>query len=309
MLTVLIIETVPKAKNPIDAHVRNSIALKNELIKSGLKVDILFSEERSTFHQKKYDVILISYATPYPNIKGLNKIVAENKNTAWGGITNEYNLTPNGFAHKIFTNHKSFLLANYDIGVKKYKCFDEAKTANLNLLLYKDYPPIKKKYDFIYYGTYRTGREEYFNRYLQSPVYLSTSSKNHKKFKHIGCTAKPIGKFVWEAPALNKFRYSLYFEDEFTHDNFNNLANRFYESLGANCVILFDKNCKETLKRSGVKDYTEYLISNIDDLERFSADDYDQLITAQSTWKRDILEQKNKMISNVVDILTTQAKR
>tara|TARA_R100001594_G_scaffold39348_2_gene70965 strand:+ start:1416 stop:2384 length:969 start_codon:yes stop_codon:yes gene_type:complete len=304
MLSVLIIETVPRSKNPIDAHVRNAISLKNELINLGLKVDLLFSEEKSTFNQKKYDVILISYASPYPDIKGLDKIFSYNKNSVWGWLINEYNIAPNGFAWKIFSKCKSFLLANYDVGVKKYKCFDKAFTENLNLLLYKEFRPIEKKYNFIYYGTYRTGREKYFKKYLQLPVYLSTSTKNHKKFKHIGCTAKPITKFSWQSPALNKFRYSLYFEDEFTHDNFNNLANRFYESLGSNCVILFDKNCENTLKRSGLKNYKDYIIENVRDLDKYNANNYKKFLLEQSIWKSEIVKQKNKMIKNVADTLT-----
>ena len=69
MASILIIETVPRAKNPIDAHVRNALAFKTELEARGHTVDLLFIQENSKRYQKKYDIIFVSYATQYQNPK------------------------------------------------------------------------------------------------------------------------------------------------------------------------------------------------------------------------------------------------
>ena len=73
MASILIIETVPRAKNPIDAHVRNALAFKTELEARGHLVDLLFIQENSRRYQKKYDVIFVSYATQYPFIHEMDK--------------------------------------------------------------------------------------------------------------------------------------------------------------------------------------------------------------------------------------------
>ena len=303
MASLLIIETVPRAENPIDAHVRNAIAIQKELKKLGHTVDLLFINENSRRFQKKYDVVMVSYGTQFPFIHELDKIEEINKDSAWGWLTNEYNLSPNGMFYKIFKKTSSFLLCNYEIGAVKYNCFDRTYSVNLNTLLFNDMPKTKKTKDFIYYGTYRTDREKYFKKYLQDDVYLSTSTKNHKKFMHIGCTAKPIMKFSWNKPALLNFRYSLYIEDSFTHNNFNNLANRFYESLACSCVILFDKSCLATLKQAGLTDYEQFLISSTEDLKRFNEKNYDDLLKIQQKWKEIVILDKVKTTYTISEII------
>ena len=62
MASLLIIETLPRAENPIDAHVRNVIAIQKELKKLGHTVDVLFINENSRRFQKKYYVVMVSMA-------------------------------------------------------------------------------------------------------------------------------------------------------------------------------------------------------------------------------------------------------
>jgi hypothetical protein len=309
MHNILIIETVPKAVNPIDAHVRNALAIQTELKKLSFNVDILYINENSKRFQKKYDLVLVSYATQFPLIHELEKIEEINKDSIWGWLTNEYNLAPNGQFFKIFKKTSSFMLSNYELGAVKFSCFKRYYSVNLNTLLFDEKPVTLKTHDFIYYGTYRPNREQYFKKYFTNQVYLSTSTKNHKKFLHIGSKAKPIAKFGWKKPALLNFRYSLYIEDEFTHKHFNNLANRFYESLACHCVLLFDKTCANTLNQTQLVDYEQFLINGAEDLQRYNASNYQELLNIQKQWKNNVLFERNNTIKQISDIFTNEIKQ
>jgi hypothetical protein len=306
MANILIIETVPRNNNPIDAHVRNAIAIQKGLRSKGHHVDLLFTEENSKKYQKKYDLIFASYGTQYPLIHELDQIEEKNTDTIWSWITNEYNLKPNSMFVNIFKRRKSFLLCNYEIGAVRFNYFQNQYSVNLNTLLFLDAPKCKKSLDFIYYGTYRPNREIYFKKYLTDKVYLSTSTKNHKKFLHIGVKSKPLKKFSWQTPALLNFRYSLYIEDVFSHNNFNNLANRYYESLGCRCVLLFDKSCINTLIKAKLLNYEQFIISSSDDYNKFNADNYESLLSIQSTWRDNVYIEQQNTLNQIDNIITKE---
>jgi hypothetical protein len=149
------------------------------------------------------------------------KLIAENnKKAKFYFIANEYTITA---AYTFLKDKDLTFIANWE---------EEGKiTLNLNLLFAKNATELKDKlYDCIYYGTFRTDRAEYCKEYLKEDLYLSTTSKNFKKYRHIGCSAKLIKKLSWEEnkETLNLFKYQLYIEDKHTHTVFNNLANRYY---------------------------------------------------------------------------------
>jgi hypothetical protein len=308
MASILIVETVPRAKNPIDAHVRNAIAIKTVLEERGHSVDLLFVGENSQRFQKKYDVIFVSYATQYPFIHEIEKIEEKNVDTPWGWITNEYNLRPNAFAYTIFKRRRAFLLCNYALGSVKFACFDAEYSVNLNVLLFKMLPVSKKTHNLIYYGTYRKDREVYFRKYFNENLYLSTSAKNHKKFLHIKCKSKPIGKIEWNKPLLQAFRYSLYIEDPFTHNHFNNLANRFYESLACQSVLLFDQSCINTLKLAGLTNYEPFILKTSEDVLKYDEKNYQELLNIQFEWKTKIIEQREKIIVEIENVILEEIK-
>lgn len=97
-------------------------------------------------------------------------------------------------------------------------------------------------------------------------------------------------------------------EDAFTHDNFNNLANRFYESLGAGCVVLFDKGCINTLEQAGLKNYKEFIIDSKKDLLAFKNKNFTKLLKKQEVWKADIRKQKKNVIKEIEKILIKEVK-
>lgn len=302
-MKILIIETAARSANPIDAHVRNSIEIKKGLIELGHKCDLLFINDRCDNYGSNYDLILVSYATFYPIYDNMEDLLDRNEQARLGWVTNEYNLNPNGMFFKRFKKQGAFMLSNFDVDSVTFSCFKNYHSVNLNLFLYKEFESVKKTEDFIYYGTFRVDRQEYFKKYLNSDVFVSTSTKNMKKYKHIGCTPRYIKKLNWKNPLIRRFKYSLYIEDTFTHDNFNNLANRFYESLGAGCVVLFDKGCINTLEQAGIKGYKDFIIDSEEDLLKFKNKNFTKLLEKQEIWKVDIRKQKAKVIKEIEKIL------
>jgi hypothetical protein len=210
--------------------------------------------------------------------------------------------------YKYFKDRGAFLLCNYTLGAVKFSCFDSKHSVNLNTLLYRDFTPKPKKHDFIYYGTFREDRKKYFKKYLNKPVIVSTSSKNMKKYRHHGCDPYFTNKINWRAPILSMFRYSLYIEDEFTHNNFNNLANRFYESVGAKAIVLFDESCINTLEKSEIENYQDHIVSDHKELLSFDKRKYKTMLKNQADWRQSIIELAEETADIIESVLRVECK-
>lgn len=290
-MNIAIIEPYNKKKlnfnNAIDAHLRNSIVLSKYLGADLLCVERDFINALN----KKYDVLILGYASHYAPFQLIRKLQENNPEARKIVLSNEYNVNSyvGGFRpydlianYKIATNTKSVL--------KQY-------FLNLNLLLAKcsnSYATTNKKYDCIYYGTFRINRSDYFKKYLKEDIYLSTSPKNFKKYKHIGCNPKYINKLSWinKKETLNLFKYQLYIEDVNTHENFNHLANRYYEAGFCNNVVFFDANCINTINKSELNYYKDlvefYTVNSYEDLQNKIKEcnkDFGKHLAIQKSWR------------------------
>ena len=291
----------------IDAHLRNAFELAKIL-----GADVIASQSdyiRVLKNQRKYDVLILNYSTNYMPFAIMQKFVESQGDAMRVRISNEYD---HSATWAYFIRSPYHYIANYEVQMCKTNVITH-NTINLNLLLAgTPNPAVEKKYEAIYYGTFRKDRSIYFKRYLQEGVIVSTSPKNVRKFHALGCKPKYIDKLRWSSrgETLNLFKYSLYIEDEFTHTNYNHLANRFYEALRCNVVTLFDVNCMETITRSGLKIDERMIIDDVDDVRKLISDNaYDELMSLQKQYTHDVLVEKRQFAQDIRTLINDLYER
>lgn len=295
---MIIINSTKLSENTITAHSRNAIILSREL-----NIPLISTkEEIEALNVHKYKYFIVSGSGFYPETAAIEKEIRKNENAVLVWLNNEYSTSPNSEYARLMKDIESFSVSNIKT---KY----EGLITNLNTLIYNEpNPVINKKYDCIYYGTYRPGRRLYFQKYLQDNfIYLSSSAKNLKKYKFLaGANALWCSKLNWEKgkETLNLFKYSLYIEDEFTHNNYNYLANRFYECLMCNVVQFFDVNCKNTIEKSGIEFDDYFYVSSLENLkEKIKNDNFEKSLEFQKKWNEKALEERNEVIKLIKEIL------
>lgn len=262
-------------------------------------------KELRYYYKQPIETILIPYSfNVCSNLKSkelfLNYYIKEE--TKFYRLFNEYNLSEMSFIGKaIEQKGGAHYIVNYEkINKKNVLSWN---IINLNCILFEPLEIETKKRipEIIYWGTFRTYRQKYFNEYL-SEVILSTSKKSHSKFYLNGINAKRIIKpinITSHNNILTQFGFSLYIEDTKTHTNYNFPANRFYESLKYGLVQLFDINCKNTFDKYGL-DISRYIISNKEELkEKICKMNYQDEWKIQKEWRdlvlRDIKETNKKL--------------
>jgi len=315
MKKVAILEIYPNKKldknKVIDAHLRNSILLEDIL-----DADLLCIEnEYAQALKKSYDVLILPYASFYAPFKLIAKLCENNPDARKIIISNEYNMCQTIGSFK----PPYEVIANYEKCQIKKEHVNAFHFLNLNLLLTR--PPnvlSNKKYDCLYYSTFRPNRKEYMKKYLREDIWLSTSSKNFKKFLNEGCTSKLTKKLDWQKrkETLNLFRYSLYLEDDFTHTTFNNLANRWYEAGFCNCVVFFDANCKNTILKSEIGDYWSeiefYLVNSYKELQnkiKICNENFAHHLETQKSWRKNEMNLREEMIDNLYEIIHLEKRK
>jgi hypothetical protein len=198
------------------------------------------------------------------------EILTKNPNARYVWLVNDHDIEDNQLLRYGVINHglkydmicnnprsgyRHWIL-NKNIAGKKLNDFIiEWLTVNLNSLIMDTRNPTNPadKDGIIYYGTYRKHRQVSFEKFLTEGVSLSCSPKNVKKFQAINCNCTYVDKLSWKKNEedLRKYKYSIYIEDLHTHSNYAFLANRFYESLMNDVVMLFDAGCENTIKNCG----------------------------------------------------------
>ena len=297
MTTNLIIESIGR---PIEkdfsktsvAHARNAVILSDII-----GADIITGDRDIAITVgKSYDNIICSYASPYMKYKKLIQVVRDNPQAKLWWLVNDHDLEDNILLRNVLKetsgNRKINMICNnarecYRGWILRKKMYDtngdymgvlddfivEWHTLNLNALIFSYVLPLdiaKKRLKCVYYGTMRKWRLDDLLQYQHAGLALSTTTKTQKKFIEKGVDqCRMTGKLSWERgkETLEKYRCSLYVEDEHTHDHYAHMANRFYEGLMCNTITLFDKKCIKTIEKSNFDIDPKYIIDGVYDLK------------------------------------------
>jgi hypothetical protein len=291
-------------------NIRNMMQLSN-------LIDAKYYYNTAMLNNEKFDIIIFGFGSISSEINKTSDFVKRSgvKKIFWLVGEYEQSMNPALFYSCEKTGLKFETIQNFDIKAKSFgsKCIKK-NILNINLLISKPVNGlISKKYDCIYYSRWRPGRAKYLKEYLQQCIYFSTDNKNFKQHKHIGCNPKNIAKLSWieGKETLNLFRYSLYIEDEYTHKVFNNLANRWYEAGFCNCVVFFDVNCWNTIRKSEIGYFEEqikdYIVHDYDSLKskiEYCNQNFEKHLAIQMSWRMSEPQLKNQLIQDIKSLIT-----
>ena len=304
MTKILLIETSKLSLGSTVAHVRNSIILSKELSSyPDIECRLTDLTEEVDTHEQ-YDVILFSYATARADYSKVEKLLDNQRACRVGWITNEFEL----FANQFVKERMTFIINNFaEAAIKKAHTYTDLLTVNLNTLIMRESSPTKGKTHLTcYYGTYRKYREAYLRKYLHGDMILSASKKNWRRFQDLELDCWVTDKFSWEegAESLRDFKSTLYIEDTKTHQNFNYMANRFFEGLYCNTALFFDRSCQRTIDLDCYDIPDFFVIDSLDELmEKSEALTYHQIESFTKDNAKIALDKKQETIRDIAYFL------
>lgn len=336
-MNILIIESCEKKydglKNTSIVHVRNSL-----IIQEFLGCDLLSHiSEIPLYENKKYDVIICMYASPYMKYDAYLPLLLQNSDAKMFWLVNDHDLEDNillrkwshqtGKQYHVICNnpregYRGWILRKKSADRLLNDWIDQWYTLNLNTLIFdintfKD--PLPEKEGIVYYGTFRKNRLNDLRDYNGLRYDLSASKKNHKKFQDAGIEAKFVDKLDWQESenllvrALTKrlcdYKYSLYIEDVHTHENYAFMANRFYECLMHKTILFYDYRCYATIKKSGYEISSYQIVHNSDDMSQTieflenTPDVYNQILETQNSNVIKVMEERNTVLTTIRDTI------
>ena len=313
-MRVALIDVKGNDSRTIDKN--SSMNIRNMVLLSKyLGADFFYNAHQLSTRNNDYDVLVFGFGGMSANIEQVRQFVNKEKNRRIFWFITEYDSPKNPSLYYVCKDLSLGYAAiqNMQTDAMKDKRCIKRYMLNLNLLIAREQNALtEKRYDCVYYSRWRKDRKKYLKVYLQGDIYFSSDSKNFKKHKHIGCKPKYIKKLSWEQgkETLNNFRYSLYIEDEYTHNVFNNLANRWYEAGFCNNVMFFDVNCWNTIRKSEIAQYEnqikDYIVSThkelLDKIE-YCNKDFMYHLNIQKSWRKDELRLREKMLQELKDIV------
>ncbi len=292
-------------KEPQNLHWLNAKQIKEELISLGHEVDLVWSYPTVNESIKSgYDRIIFNHASHYSYVD--YAWLQASPDAKLFHITNEYNLgEPRALWMGVKEGRRYEVIANHQPKVSKIvqKYVNDWHFVNLNTLIFNPILPNKQKSGCVYYGSFRKDREVSFRKYLKGHVTISTHQKNREKFQNIGVNGPFVDRINWSKDGLMDFKTSLYIEDEITHENYNCLANRFYECLNYNVLPLFDAACKNTISLSGydVADY--FIIDNESSVRELTEDLPVSYQDYLQRWKETATREKRNVLTKISNIV------
>lgn len=322
-------------------HVKNAVILRDYL-----NCDFIsHADHIPSVINKSYDVIVCVYASPYMKYNAYLEILDKNPNAKIFWFMNDHDVEDNILLRKwVLKYSKQYHMicnnprSGYRHWVLKKKMnektlndwIDEWYTVNLNTMIfdeqvYKETFDFKQRDEILYYGTYRKNRIKDMKEYNNVSYRLSSNKRNHLKYQNAGIQAKFIEKLVWDGSKcdlfepvgmrLKDFMLSIYFEDEHTHDNYAFMANRFYECLMNNTLLVYDYRCQKTIDQSGYNIHPKQVIKNPDELQvlylELKANNslYQEMLEVQQSNVDIVLKEKQTVLETIKQSLESNHEK
>ena len=285
-----------------DGPVENLHWQNSRMIADALGVDLIWSYPNvNDYVRGGYDAIIFVHASHYAYTD--YAWIEQSPNAKLYYVTNEYNLgEPRTLWMAAKAGRKYTVLANHPHRVSKVvmKYVDDWILLNLNSLVYGNYSFVNQGgKECVYYGSYRDDRKKYFKKYFDGMT-VSTHMKNRPKIDALEVNPNYINRLNIQKGDLSKYGFSLYIEDEKTHDAYNYLANRFYESINSGTICLFDESCENTIAQSGYEIDNSFIIRDSADMvaaaHSIAGGWSDSIIAQAAEDKRQTIETFKKVI-------------
>lgn len=175
---------------------------------------------------------------------------------------------------------KGILITNIHeppLHLKSYEWVERSYYLNLNRASYNPLPLKPISEGFIYWGSFRSGRIHYFDKYFKD-VIISASDRSHDRFSEY-YNYRAIDKLNIPSD-LQKYGYTIYFHD--VGQPRQSPANRFYEAISAGLPIFFDRECVSHFEEGinpwiidGPEDIKKYDLTTVQETQRsFLCRDY-----------------------------------
>jgi hypothetical protein len=316
-------------------HVKNAVILRDYL---GCDF-ISHAEHIPSVIDKSYDAIICVYASPYMKYNAYLEILDRNPEAKIFWMMNDHDVEDNILLRKwtIKYSKQYDMICNnprsgYRDWILKKKVNEKTLndwinnwyTVNLNTLVFDENKYLEtkdnqSKDEILYYGTFRKNRIKDMKDYNNVSYRLSSNRRNHLKYQSAGITAKFIEKLVWDGSKcdlfepvgmrLKDFMLSIYFEDEHTHENYAFMANRFYECLMNNTLMVYDYRCQRTIDLSGYNIHPRQIVKNGDELlelySELKSDKglYLELMTMQQSNAELVLKEKQEVLETIKNSL------
>lgn len=214
-------------------------------------------------------------------------------------LYNEKDLSLDSCVKRLFVDDFEIITNIEDRNNATERAAKKINLLNMNLTAFREevvpIPFEDRKYDLIYWGTWRPGRADYMKEYLKD-CYVSTAPSNVPSFKMFCENITFIDKLMWGRTqgTLGNFRFTLYIEDKQTHELFNHMSDRFYEAMSFDVIQFIDINVKNNVIKSGYDIDPWFFVSNRAELEekmKYAKEHPNEVMEKQAKLKQTVLNE------------------
>lgn len=223
----------------------------------------------------------------------------------WIWVQNDYTIYPPSQINKLA---RTFKMVGPGESYRNYTLWTATKTRELirpgsmhinwNLItMYPPHPWGRRKFNFIYYGAFREGRQERFKKYLPDFCHVSAPGRAQDHFRNL----KNKKLFVFPASAdiidtMLDYRATINIHDRRTDKHDEYPPNRFYEALSAGVAQFMNRSMADRLESAGYSVRDSYVIQGHKELTAMSLKKLNYTAEKQnSDWANLALKHKRRL--------------